>query len=270
MVFGISESRIAFMTSWSLSLIGIGAGHPDHLTLAAITALKEADVILVPLKGAGKEDLADLRRAIIARHAPDTPLACFDLPQRGDAGGYLAGVEAWHDAIAARWREALEQASTAGGVLAGRSEGRAAILIWGDPSLYDSSLRIAGRLDLPVRVVPGITALQALTAAHRMALNTLGAPVLITTGRRLRETGWPDGQADTIAVMLDGACSFQTLDPRDLYIWWGAFVSMPEEILISGPLAEVGPEILARRAQARADHGWIMDAYLLRKSAQAV
>lgn len=250
------------MTSWPLSLIGIGAGNPDHLTLAAITALKEADVILVPLKGAGKEDLADLRRAIIARHAPDTPLACFDLPQRGDAGGYLAGVEAWHDAIAARWHSALEQTCPAGG--------RAAILIWGDPSLYDSSLRIAARLDLPVRVIPGVTALQALTAAHRMALNTLGAPVLITTGRRLRETGWPDGQADTVAVMLDGACSFQILDPRDLYIWWGAFVSMPEEILISGPLAEVGPEIVARRAEARADHGWIMDAYLLRKSAQAV
>ncbi|MCA3862067.1 MAG: hypothetical protein IOB81_25890, partial [Burkholderia sp.] len=48
--------------------------------------------------------------------------------------------------------------------------GRLALLVWGDPALYDSSLRIAERLQagglpLRVRVVPGLTSLQLLTAA---------------------------------------------------------------------------------------------------------
>ena len=113
-------------------------------------------------------------------------------------------------------------------------------------------------------VVPGITALQALTAAHAMALNDINAPVLITTGRQLRERGWPES-ADPVAVMLDGQCAFQTLAPAGLHIWWGAYLGMPNQLCLSGALAEVGPKILRERAQARARHGWIMDTYLLKQ-----
>ena len=42
-------------------------------------------------------------------------------------------------------------------------------------------------------MVPGITSLQALCAAHAIPFNAVGAPVVVTTGRRLREGGWPDG-----------------------------------------------------------------------------
>ena len=69
-------------------------------------------------------------------------------------------------------------------------------------------------------VVPGITALQALTAAHAIALNEINAPVTITTGRTLRDHGWPQN-ANTIAVMLDGDCAFQHLAPEGVTIWWG-------------------------------------------------
>ena len=69
-----------------------------------------------------------------------------------------------------------------------------------------------------------------------------------------------------LVVMLDGGCAFTTLAPEGVTIWWGAFVGMAEEVLHAGPLAEVGPEILATRAAARAAHGWIMDIYLLRRS----
>jgi precorrin-6A synthase len=33
---------------------------------------------------------------------------------------------------------------------------------------------------------------------------------------------------------------------------------------MSGRLSEVGPAIAARKAELRAQHGWIMDTYLLR------
>ena len=53
--------------------------------------------------------------------------------------------------------------------------GPVALMVWGDPALYDSTLRIARRLTpCPrLRVVPGITAVQALTAAHAIPLNTV-------------------------------------------------------------------------------------------------
>lgn len=245
----------------SLVLIGIGTGNPDHLTLQAIKALNAADIVMIPRKGAQKADLAELRRRIcdevITNQA--TRLVEFDLPVRDEATlDYRARVEDWHDEIARRWRQVLERALPQGG--------RAALLVWGDPSLYDSTLRIAGRLALPVEVIPGITSIQALTAAHAMVLNEIGAPFLVTTGRQLRDHGWPPG-VDTLVVMLDGGCAFQSLDPAGIWIWWGAYLGMPEQIIRQGALAGIGPEIIATQAAARAAHGWIMDVYLLKKTA---
>jgi precorrin-6A synthase len=243
----------------TLHLIGIGTGNPDHLTLQAIKALNAADLVMIPRKGDSKADLAELRRTICAEVLtnPRTVLAEFDLPQR-DAKNpdYLAGVNDWHDAIAAVWMQTIAAHPGAQDV---------ALLVWGDPSLYDSTLRIAARLTVPVevRMVPGITSIQALTAAHAIPLNDLGAAVTITTGRQLSE-GWPAG-ADTLVIMLDGNCTFQTLDPAGVSIWWGAYVGMKEQIILSGSLADISAQILQTRAAARAAHGWIMDIYILRR-----
>jgi precorrin-6A synthase len=242
----------------TLFLVGIGTGNPDHLTAAAAKAVNGADLILLPRKGEDKSDLADVRRLILSQvltHA--VPVAEYDVPERADQGDYLGAVNDWHDAIAGLWRDALSAHLPTGG--------KVALLVWGDPSLYDSTLRIAARLqEVVVKVVPGITSLQALTAAHAIPLNTLAAPVIITTGRQLRELGWPEG-AITLAVMLDKGGAFTAIDPTETYIWWGAYIGMPQEALIHGPLALVSDEILATRARLRAEHGWIMDIYLLRR-----
>lgn len=244
-----------------LLLVGIGTGNPEHLTLQAIRALNRADLVLIPRKGADKADLADLRRAICVEVLTNpATLAEFDMPVRDPANpSYLSRVNDWHDAIAAAWSGAIDAHPAAQVV---------ALLVWGDPSLYDSTLRIATRLDrmrgAKVTVIPGLMSPQVLAAAHGMALNDLGAPFLVTTGRRLRDQGWPAG-IDTLVVMLDGECSFQTLPPAGVTIWWGAFLGMPNQITDHGPLAEAGPRIVAARAAARAAHGWIMDIYLLRR-----
>lgn len=250
-----------------LMLIGIGTGDPDHLTLGAVKALKTADLILVPLKGRQKADLAEVRRAILAAHVTDPAvrIAEFEMPVRDAEGDYREGVARWHDAIAQAWRREMDVG------LQGRG-GRVALLVWGDPSLYDSTLRIAERLSalmpLRVTVVPGLTSMQLLTAAHGVPLNEVGAPVLITTGRQLRTDGWPEG-ADTLVVMLDGETSFQTVPPDGVEIWWGAYLGLPQQMLLAGPLAQMGPRIVAERRAARARNGWIMDIYLLRRSGQA-
>lgn len=247
-----------------LLLIGIGTGNPDHLTLQAVEALNSADLVLIPRKGPEKDDLAGLRREICAHMLhPDGPrLHEFDLPVReADGPDYRAGVDDWHDAIARVWEHEIS-------VQLGGS-GRVAFLVWGDPSLYDSTLRIAervaARVDLTLTVIPGITSIQALTAGHGIPLNRIGAPVVITTGRQLRDHGWPES-ADTVVVMLDGQCSFDALDPAGLDIWWSAYAGMDREVRIRGPLADTAPTIRDTRAKARAEHGWIMDIYLIRKT----
>lgn len=246
----------------SLSLIGIGSGNPEHLTLAAIRALNSAGLVLIPRKGEDKADLAELRRTICAGVLTnrETRIVEFDLPRRDAAReDYKSGVDDWHDAVAAAWTSAIAQNPSA--------NGRVALLIWGDPSLYDSSLRIARRLSPQpaIEVVPGITSIQALCAAHGIPLNEIGEPFIVTTGRRLRQDGWPPG-AETVVVMLDGDTAFTVLDPKGLHIWWGAYLGMPDEIIVSGPLEEAGPRIVEARRTARAQHGWIMDTYILRRS----
>jgi precorrin-6A synthase len=243
-----------------LWLIGIGTGSPSHLTLEGRQALCDAAVILLPRKGAGKEGLADIRSRILSETGATARVVPFDMPVRDDALPYQERVARWHDEIACIWQKAL-----AGETL----NGPVALMVWGDPGLYDSTLRIAERLSPrpTLRVVPGITALQALTAAHGIPFNTIDGTVCVTTGQKLRTRGYPEG-AETTVVMLDGKCSFMSLDEPDLHIWWGAFLGMPEQILASGLLREVGPRIVEMRETARAEHGWIMDTYLMRRGRQ--
>ncbi|MFD2236868.1 precorrin-6A synthase (deacetylating) [Aureimonas populi] len=247
-------------------VIGIGTGNPEHMTVQAINALNRADLVLLPKKGEAKEDLAQLRREIcrlyLRREA--TRIVEFDLPSRDEAEpAYGKRVADWHGEIA-RLYEGLIAAYTG-------EEGTVALLVWGDPSLYDSTLRILDRLEAaagwPLRreVVPGIASIQALCASHGVALNTVGGAVHVTTGRRLR--AGETGQADTIVVLLDGETSFLSLPPGVFDIHWGAYLGTPDEILLAGPLEEVAPAILAARREAQVRKGWIMDTYILRRRA---
>jgi precorrin-6A synthase len=241
-----------------IAVIGIGPGNPEQVTFEAVRSLNAADIVLIPRKGAEKADLAELRREICRRYLdnPATRIVEFDLPQRDARPDYRGAVADWHRAIAATYDALLDREAG--------PDSTVALLVWGDPSLYDSTLRILAlmKADFALRVVPGITSLQALAARHAMPLNTVAGEVLITTGRRLREA---PPEADTVAVMLDGDCAFRTLPAADWDIAWAAYLGMAAEIAVAGPLAEVGDRIRETRDAARAEHGWIMDTYVLRR-----
>jgi len=249
----------------TLLVIGIGAGNPEHMTVQAVSGLNRADVLFIPDKGAKKSDLSGLRREICDRFVtnPKSRRVGFDVPVRDEpAPSYRATVDDWHEDIAGIYETLIRDELP--------DNGCGAFLIWGDPSLYDSALRILervkkrGNVEFTVEVVPGITAVQALAASHKIALNRIGDPILITTGRRLTEEGMP-ANAGSVIVMLDGKCAFQTLADNNLVIHWGAYLGTPDEIIISGRLGDVGNCIVETRAEARARKGWIMDTYLLRK-----
>ena len=253
-----------------VNIIGIGAGNPAHLTGEAIEAMREVDVFLVADKGEVKADLGevkadlvDARRSLCEAHleAGTYRFIAVDDPKRGpDAERtreqYEAGVADWHAARARGYAEVMRQLPE--GSVVG-------FLVWGDPAFYDSTIRIVERIrefvDVEPHVVPGITAFQALAAAHGIVLHEVGGPVHITTGRRLVEQWRPD--LGMTVVMLDGHLKVQHLVEKaaDATIWWAADLGLPSQELRSGRLADVIDEIIATRAKVRREHGWVMDVY---------
>jgi precorrin-6A synthase len=243
-------------------VIGIGVGDPNQMTVEAIEALKQVDVFFFPDKGAEKAALRELRERICARFIENADYRTVEveIPKRATAGDYLADVDEWHGRLADIYGGLFEREL-------GENE-IAGLLVWGDPAIYDSTMRIIERvrstgLALDFQVIPGISSFQVLAAKHRIPLNRIGEAVLLTTGRRLAD-GFPD-EADNAVVMLDGTQAFTKLDDDNLEIFWGAYLGMEYEILLAGRLADIREEIVTVRQQARERHGWIMDTYLLRK-----
>lgn len=248
----------------TLSIIGIGSGDPDHLTVQAIKAMNKASVFFVVDKGSEKQGLVDVRKEICARFMKhsDYRFVLIEEAARDRAPrDYKAEVGHWHAERAERYGAAIRDNLG--------EDGHGAFLVWGDPCWYDSTIRIlesvleSGRVAFDYEVIPGIASFQVLAARHRMPLNEIGAPVLITTGRRLAEDG-PAEVGNTV-VMLDGQCAFQTVPAEEYEISWGAYLGMKEEILRAGPLADVADDIVRVREAERRDNGWIMDTYLLRR-----
>ncbi|MFB6725796.1 precorrin-6A synthase (deacetylating) [Kribbella sp. NPDC056345] len=243
-------------------VIGIGAGDPEQLTLQAVAALNRVDVFFVLDKGDVKQELVDLRTEILQRHAAGYQVVVGRDPERDRSStAYVEAVDDW------RRRRADVCAELIAANLGADQVG--AFLVWGDPSLYDSTLAILddiqarGELSFDIEVIPGISSVSTLAARHRVPLNQVGRPVQITTGRRLAKE-WPAG-VDDVVVMLDAQTAFTAHLDQDATIYWGAYLGTPDELLIAGPVREVAAEIEKVRAEARERKGWIMDTYLLRR-----
>ncbi|WP_306205060.1 precorrin-6A synthase (deacetylating) [Actinoplanes sp. RD1] len=245
-------------------VIGIGAGDPDHLTLQAAKAIGRTDVFFLLDKGEAKDSMIELRRSMLKAYGkPSRRIAEGRDPERDRTPADYTGT-------IADWRHRRSEVTEAliGEYLLDDEVG--AFLVWGDPSLYDSTIAILdeilarGLTTFEYEVIPGISSVSSLAAKHRIGLNRVGRPFQVTTGRRLAE-GWPEQVGDVI-VMLDAHQTFGAVErPDEVDIFWGAYLGTPDELLVSGPLDEVADEIRQVRAEARERHGWIMDTYLLRR-----
>jgi precorrin-6A synthase len=245
-----------------IRVIGIGSGGLDQLTVEAVRAMNEVDYFVVTdkVKKDGSPDpLVSARAELLARHVDDEPkVVVITDPERDrQPSDYEAAVADWHEARAEAWEKALLE-----------NDGDAGFLVWGDPAFYDSTIRVLqrvlerGAVQAEIDVLPGISSLQLLAARHRIVLHDVGQPVLITTGRRLREA--VDAGQDNLVVMLNR--SLEPLDGLgDWQIWWGANLSTPEEELVAGRVADVLPAIEAARTSVKEAAGWVMDVYLLRR-----
>jgi len=250
-----------------MKVIGVGAGDPDHVTIQAVKALNQVDVFFVLDKGEVKQELVDLREEILRRHAGEREYRIVygqDPARDRSADAYVESVDDWRRRRADVCAELIATELSDGQI--------GGFLVWGDPSLYDSTLAILddilarGELSIEIEVIPGISSVSALAARHRVGLNQVGRPIQITTGRRLAKN-WPD-EVDDVVVMLDAQTAFTQHTDQDADIYWGAYLGTPDELLIAGPLAEVADKIVEVRAEARTRKGWIMDTYLLRRNVQ--
>lgn len=253
----------------TILIIGIGAGDPDYLTVQAVKALNRVDVFFLMDKGPAKTKLRGLREEICRRHiAPGRSHRFVEAPsppRDTQPTDYRASVDELNAAKQAVFERMIERDM--------KDSETAGILVWGDPMLYDSTIRnvealvATGRHAIDYEVVPGITAVQALAARHRIPLNRIAEPVALTTGRKLAE-GFP-ADIDSVAVLLDGEDTYRRFADADTHgdmeIYWGAYLGTPDEILIAGRLSDVAGEIHRRRHAAREANGWIMDTYLIRK-----
>lgn len=247
-----------------LLLIGIGAGDPNWVTVEAIRAIERLDVLFVVLKQDELDELVAARRALVQRYR-DVPPRTVELrdPPRPwrTAEDYPAAVRRWREQRLEQW-SAAAQAELGQGQVGG-------FLVWGDPSLYESTLAIADQLvqasatPIELRVLPGVSAVHALTARHRVPLNRQGRAVQVMPARLLAD-GLPEGVDDAV-VMLDGRQTFAAIDPSGIDIYWGAYLGTPDELLVAGPLEQVRDEIVRLRADALARKGWVFDTYLLRR-----
>ncbi|MGW0610775.1 precorrin-6A synthase (deacetylating) [Streptomyces sp. NPDC002788] len=249
-----------------IHVIGIGAGDPDHLTLQAVRAMRDTDVFFVLDKGEVTSDLIRLRRDMLGTHLPQGTYRVVEArdPERdrvADGTAYALAVGDWRGARAGVYERLIVEELG--------EEQTGAFLVWGDPSLYDSTSAILeevlerGAVAFEYDVLPGISSVSALAARHRTGLSRVARPVQITTGRRLAE-GLPEG-VDDVVVMLDARRAFRQFTDEDIDIYWGAYLGTQDEILVSGPIAEAAPRIERLRAEARERKGWIMDTYLLRR-----
>ena len=247
----------------TILVIGIGAGNPDYLTVQAINAMNRAAVFFMPDKGEEKAGLNAIRLGMLDKFVGEKRyrLVDFAIPsrRRAETPDYRESVDEWRGKLEAAYERMFAELP---------EDGTGAFLVWGDPTLYDGTLRIlkdmrAAGWDIAIEVIPGISAPQALAAQHQVTLNRVGEAVTITTGRRVG-AGEADGLSSAV-VMLDNHQQFQRFADDSTEIFWGAYLGTEDEILVAGKVSEVMEEIDAKRTEAQARNGWIMDTYMIRK-----
>ncbi|MEB3199743.1 MAG: precorrin-2 C(20)-methyltransferase [Synechococcaceae cyanobacterium] len=141
-----------------VTLVGVGPGDPELLTLAALRALSAAHTVAYPL-AAGSEPPGMAARIAAPWLHPEQRRLPLPLPMGEGAGPQR---QAWHAAA-----DRLAEAVAAGQAVA--------LLCEGDVSLFatGSYLLLALRRrhpDCPVRLIPGITAVAAAAAAGQWPL----------------------------------------------------------------------------------------------------
>ncbi len=142
--------------------IGVGPGDPELLTLKAVRAVKECDIIAMP--DAGTEQFTALE--IAKEYIEGKPLLPLELPMTRDADELRQKREAAADRICER----LESGESVG------------YLTLGDPTVYATYTylhKLVAERGYAARIIPGVTSFCAAAAALGQPLCESGEPLHI-------------------------------------------------------------------------------------------
>ncbi|NYG54530.1 precorrin-6A synthase (deacetylating) [Nocardioides perillae] len=262
------------MAERHVRVVGVGPGGADQVTLEALAALRACDYLVVadkPQRGGAPDPLVEARERLLDRHLGDArpPLVrVVDPPRDRTARGtatpadYERAVEAWHDARAAAYAEAIAAHA-----------GDPGFLVWGDPAFYDSTIRVlervAAQLPLRVTVVPGVSSVQLLAARHGLVLHDVGRPVHVTTGRAVL-AAVDAGQTNLVVMLNRDLAPLADLRVADWQVWWGGNLGTASERLVAGRVGDVLDALDRARVACREETGWVMDAFVLRAPVPAL
>ena len=244
-------------------IVGIGAGNPDHMTVEAIEALNRADVLFIPDKGAEKAALAELRRRICERFIRNQSYRTVTVAGAAARRRRL-GLSRQRRRLACADRRELRTSFRRG------TDGRSSAAPCSSGATRRSmtarcgssrasrrrlSARLGGHPRHQQRAGAGGT------SSHRPQPHRRAGP----GHHRAQTRGGLSGRSGQRRRHARRRADLPAGRAEDLDIYWGAYLGTPDEILVSGRLAEVGDEIAQVRREARERHGWIMDTYLLRR-----
>ncbi|WP_461085466.1 precorrin-2 C(20)-methyltransferase [Streptomyces deserti] len=147
--------------------VGVGPGDPELVTVKGVNALREADVVVVPVMDTGEKGRAE---ATVLHYVPEDRVVrvVFALNERSDRARREAAWDAAGERVAGLLKE----------------HGRVAFATIGDPNVYSTFTYLAQTVaelvpGTVVETVPGITAMQDLAARSGAVLTEGTEPLTL-------------------------------------------------------------------------------------------
>ncbi|MFJ5528249.1 precorrin-2 C(20)-methyltransferase [Streptomyces sp. NPDC093261] len=221
--------------------VGVGPGDPELVTVKGVNALREADVVVVPVMGdADGKDGGERGRAeaTVLHYVPEEKVVrvVFALNERSDRARREAAWDAAGERVA--------------GLL--RRHSAVAFATIGDPNVYSTFTYLAHTVQesLPgtrIDTVPGITAMQDLAARSGAVLTEGTEPltlVPVTAGSALLKDAL--GGPGTVVAYKFGRQAHEVAEAlretgRIDDAVWGASLGLPEETVRPATDLEQGP-----------------------------
>jgi precorrin-2/cobalt-factor-2 C20-methyltransferase len=218
-----------------ITVVGLGPGDPELITVKGLRAIEAADLVFVPRSRSGEESVA-LQIAQPWIVADRQQMVRLTLPMQRDAAQLRAAWQAAADEIATSLAATAEATGHAA---------QGVYLLLGDPLLYGTFTYIRHELrarhpDIAVSFIPGVTSFAAAAARCQVALGTAADRVTILPAGRVAAAEQLHrllNEFETIILMKVGEVmpqvltALEELDMLDAAVY-AERVGMPDERIV--------------------------------------